>query len=356
MEKHKFLLIVVAFIVAFSSLSSASASSASSASANDGVVVALSADQAEFSADQAVVVRVTVSNPTNHTVKVLKWLTPAEDVEEPLFAVAVEGVPVAYVGPTYKRPDAKSSDYVSLKAGESFTRDVDLSAYYDFSVSGAYSVKYDVTGLELYLKDNDKSKKAGRLESNTLELKVEGSARKPTPPPPPPGSGTSFNRCTADQQGLLLTARTEASNYAAGALSYLNAGTQGPRYTTWFGTYDASRYSTVRGNFGKISSAMDTASVTFDCGCKKQYYAYVYPNQPYTIYLCATFWKAPMTGTDSKAGTLIHEMSHFNVVAGTDDYVYGQAGAKNLAITNPNQAIGNADNHEYFAENTPELR
>ena len=62
-----------------------------------------------------------------------------------------------------------------------------------------------------------------------------------------------------------------------------------------------------------------------------------------------------LTGTDSKAGTLIHEMSHFTVVAGTDDYVYGQAGAKNLAITNPNNAVNNADNHEYFAENTPAL-
>jgi peptidyl-Lys metalloendopeptidase len=100
---------------------------------------------------------------------------------------------------------------------------------------------------------------------------------------------------------------------------------------------------------------MDTASVTLDCGCRKKYYAYVYPTQPYTIYLCSVFWTAPLTGTDSKAGTLIHEMSHFNVVAGTDDYVYGQAGAKNLAITNPAQAIDNADNHEYFAENNPAL-
>jgi len=48
--------------------------------------------------------------------------------------------------------------------------------------------------------------------------------------------------------------------------------------------------------------------------------------------------------------TLIHEMSHFNVTAGTDDYVYGSAGALNLAITDPAKATNNADNHEYFAE------
>ena len=62
---------------------------------------------------------------------------------------------------------------------------------------------------------------------------------------------------------------------------------------------------------------------------------------------------APLTGTDSKAGTLVHEMSHFNVTAGTDDHVYGQSGAKSLAISDPAAALDNADSHEYFAENNP---
>ena len=98
---------------------------------------------------------------------------------------------------------------------------------------------------------------------------------------------------------------------------------------------------------------METAPMTFDCGCKKRYYAYVYPNQPYTIYLCSVYWQAPATGTDSKAGTLIHETSHFTVVAGTDDWAYGQSAASSLAISDPVKAVDNADSHEYFAENTP---
>jgi peptidyl-Lys metalloendopeptidase len=79
----------------------------------------------------------------------------------------------------------------------------------------------------------------------------------------------------------------------------------------------------------------------------------VYPNSAYEIFVCRAFWPAPATGTDSKAGTLIHEMSHFTVVAGTNDWVYGQTGAKNLAISNPTNAVDNADSHEYFAENNP---
>jgi peptidyl-Lys metalloendopeptidase len=52
---------------------------------------------------------------------------------------------------------------------------------------------------------------------------------------------------------------------------------------------------------------------------------------------------------------MIHEMSHFNVIAGTDDWAYGQSAAASLARSNPTRAVDNADNHEYFAENTPYL-
>jgi peptidyl-Lys metalloendopeptidase len=48
-------------------------------------------------------------------------------------------------------------------------------------------------------------------------------------------------------------------------------------------------------------------------------------------------------------------MSHFTVVAGTDDWVYGQSGAAELANRDPAKAIDNADSHEYFGENTPQL-
>ena len=60
------------------------------------------------------------------------------------------------------------------------------------------------------------------------------------------------------------------------------------------------------------------------------------------------FWGAPMTGVDTKPGTLIHEMSH--VLSGTDDWAYGQSEAHTLAVNNPALAIDNADNHEYYGE------
>jgi peptidyl-Lys metalloendopeptidase len=159
-----------------------------------------------------------------------------------------------------------------------------------------------------------------------------------------------------DQQNLLVSARNQAKTYANESSNYLNRNNSGtPRYLEWFGAYTSSRYNTVKNNFSAIADAMNNAGITFDCKCKQKYYAYVYSNQPYNIYLCQAFWSAPLSGTDSKAGTLIHEMSHFDVVAATNDVVYGQAGARQLADSNPDDAITNADSHEYFAENTPPL-
>jgi len=306
--------------------------------------VSISADKTSFAASDSVLVNVTISNPGKNSVKVLKWFTPADDVEEALFKVNRDGAKVEYVGAHYKRPAPTGNDYVNLKPGESFTRIVDLGLYYDLTSTGIYALEYDtdITGLA----------------SNKLQLAVEGRAGAPLADVVIQAvSGlSSFTKCTATQQTDLITARNDSSTYASNALSYLNSHNSGTtRYTTWFGIFDTTRYNTVISHFTALSNAMSTASMTFDCGCKKSYYAYVYANQPYIIHLCKAFWTAPATGTDSKAGTLIHETSHFTVVASTDDWAYGQTNAKNLAISDPVKAIDNADSHEYFAENTPSL-
>lgn len=319
--------------------------------------VSLSIEKQAFVSDESVRVTVTISNPGKGAIRLLKWYTPFEDVEEPLFKVTRDGIPAEFIGPHYKRPEPTDRDFIILRSGESLMRVVDLADYYDLSATGAYSVAYDVESLDLYGKSNAAMARVQDLKSNGLQLWIEGrAAKRPAAEAPSAVSGaSSYTKCTTTQQSQVASARNAAANYASDSLNYLLAGynQQGLRYTTWFGGLTSTRYNKVSGNFTNIKNAMDTASMNFNCGCKKQYYAYVYPNQPYNIYLCRIYWIAPLTGTDSKAGTLIHETSHFTIVAGTDDWVYGQSGARNLAITNPDHAVDNADSHEYFAENTP---
>lgn len=324
----------------------------------DGPTVTLNVAQNEFNSAQDVLISVNISNPTKHTIRVLKWYTPIDGVEDPLFFVLRDGKAVEYIGAIYKRPPITGNDYISLKSGESIERVVNLGDYYDLSVTGKYEVSYAAQSYNLFDEKGNDFKYKSVLTSEKISFRADGrqAKGKPAPPPPPPPGGNTFNACTTDQQTQLISARSQAKSYASDSESYMFGNRQGSRYTTWFGILSDTRYNTVKDNFAVISNAMDNAGINFDCKCKQNYYAYVYPNQPYNIYLCKVFWQASLSGTDSKAGTLIHEMSHFNVTAHTDDLVYGKTNAINLAISNPDEAIRNADNHEYFSENTPPLQ
>lgn len=327
------------------------------AAPREGLTVKLNTTQDKFNSAEEVLVTVTFTNPGSNSLRILKWYTPANGVEEPLFSVKRNGESVAYTGAIYKRPAATGSDYITVKAGQSVSFTVNLGDYYDLARSGNYEITYLVSSYNLYSEKGNGSKFADSLFSSSLSMKVEGRAGKGkvTPPPPLPG-GNSYNACTADQQTQLVDARNQAKAYASESESFLTHNkTSTSRYETWFGSFLNTRFDSVLTHFTNLRTQWDNAGVTFYCNCKQPYYAYVYPSQPYNIYLCKYFWLAPMSGTDSKGGTLIHEMSHFYTVASTDDFVYGQTGAMNLALTNPDNAIMNADNHEYFAENNPDL-
>lgn len=354
MNKHRLHVVFLVLLLAVLLISVGSAGAAP----GKGAVVRLSATQGEFKASQDVVVTVMISNPTKHSVRILNWFTPLNGVEEPIFFVKVNGAPVAYTGAVYKRPAASGADYIVLKAGQSLSYQVNLGEYYDLTASGEYELSYNAASYYLFSDKGNGFFGPASLTSEAIFVQVEGRTAKGKPPPPPPplpGSNT-FDACTVDQQATLVNARAQATTYASGSDSYLTANQSGTaRYTEWFGIYNLTRFNTVANHFAALKDAWTNAGVTFHCGCRQRYYAYVYPDRPYEIWLCKVFWTAPLAGTDSQGGTLIHEMSHFNVVAGTDDYVYGQSGARSLADTNPDQAVMNADNHEYFAENNPYL-
>ncbi len=320
------------------------------AAPRDGLDVRLSAAQPVIRGDVDIVVNVAVTNLTRHPIHLLRWQLPGDEVEAPLFRITRDGQPVAYTGPLLKRATPGAADRTLLEAGATLSYEVELTQAYDLARNGRYAVQYQGRGGQ--------GQATPVLESETLYLWLEGRSEKAPAPvaPQPAAAGISYTgNCSASRQTALQIAVTNATNYAANASSYLNSlNAASLRYTTWFGTYSSGGRNTALAHFQAVHSAFATQALVLDCKCKKpSVYAYVYANEPYKIYLCGAFWNAPAIGTDSKAGTLIHEMTHFNVVASTNDYAYGQTNAKALAISSPTQALDNADNHEYFAENTP---
>jgi len=320
------------------------------------LAVELSVDKSSVTQTESVTVTVKLTNNTARPIRLPSWYAPGDELEEDLFLVTRAGQPVEFTGPHYKRPALSDEDYVTLSPNKSLTRTVTLSGFYDLSQTGTYIFRYNADLLP------EGASQPVALDSNEVSLWIEGRANAVPAPQPqfigaPGTSSLAFSKCTAEQQTIATQALGAASTMANGASLYLG-GTPAanPRYTTWFGAFSSNGWGTAKSNFTAIKDAIDTKPITFDCSCRKKYYAYVYPNQPYNVYLCNVFWSAPLSGTDSKGGTIIHELSHFDVVAGTDDWVYGQSGAKSLAISDPNKALNNADSHEYFAENTPALQ
>lgn len=313
------------------------------------------------------VVEVVVTNRGNKIARVPKWQLPSEMPQGEVFEVTLDGKPVEYQGPMIKRGVPTAEDFAILRPGQSHRYLVDLTASYDMGQRGQYLVRLVSPLQHASLSGGEMLRtQAGLpmlLQSAPVLTWVDDSAAKGSTASarkPPSGGGTvvngiSYVGCSSTQISTAGSAVNSARGYSENGKGYLNAGTVGPRYTTWFGAYTSTRYGNARSHFVSIDTAMDQGSgqVKINCGCNQSYYAYVYPNRPYEIFVCRAFWSAPLTGTDSKAGTLIHEMSHFDIVANTDDVVYGQSGAKNLAINDPAGAGRNADNHEYFAENTP---
>jgi peptidyl-Lys metalloendopeptidase len=303
---------------------------------SNGVKVTVAPEKAMLGASDDVVVNVTITNTSSTPQYVLKARTPFEGLSAPLFDITRDGARVAYTGALIKRGKPTQADYYLLKPGGTV----------DAAAAGGNGIgELQSEAASLYIQ--------GRLprgaSSPIMEALKQGGGGTVGP------AGLSYASCTASQQTTIASAISASKTMSDGSVNYMANTTMGPRYTKWFGTVTATRQSTVKSHYTAIQDAFYNKPVVVDCSCKQNYYAYVYPTQPYRIYVCKAFWTAPMTGTDSKGGTLVHEMSHFNVVAGTDDHVYGQSGAASLAISDPDAAVDNADSHEYFAENTPAL-
>ena len=314
-------------------------------------------------------VEITITNTSRKTARIPKWELPSAAIESNLFHISYNGQPVRYAGAMIKRGAPTSADFTILRPGQSHRAVVNLGSAYDLSKVGDYLVTFASSLQYASMSDGSMLR-----QTNGMPMVAQGvpvrlwldhtgakaaagritALAKPSNPSAVVG-GVSYVGCSSTQINGAGNAVVSARNYSENAKGYLAAGTVGPRYTSWFGAYTSSRYGTARSHFVAIDSAMDqnAGQIKINCGCNQSYYAYVYPTRPYEIFVCRAFWSAPNTGTDSKAGTLIHEMSHFNVVAGTDDWAYGQTAARNLASSDPAKAVDNADNHEYFAENTP---
>ena len=137
-------------------------------------------------------------------------------------------------------------------------------------------------------------------------------------------------------------------------------------YERWFGKYSIRSSERVRANFKSIFTTIRSGRVTVSCdrvsntGCEDGTYAWVYDDEPFLVHLCPPFFDLPtMAGlrptspadrNGTREGTLIHEVSHFRVVARTEDHCYSRDNCSELAEDDADAVLENADSYQYYAE------
>jgi peptidyl-Lys metalloendopeptidase len=289
-------------------------------------------------------------NTAPSTVALLRWNLPLDNrFGSNSFLVQFNGHPVTYLGPVVKYFGPFLKDYVFISANQSITMDISLGDMYDFTLQGKYDVRFEADIMDYMVSQDMLSLFPREREAFTPFLGVVSNSLQITTHEyiSPKAIKTPYP-CSSQETSTLNTAAGAQKSMISYALSAINQGDT-PTYKEWFGTYTSARGTTTS---ECISAITDNSVVAYACDDQAGVYAYVYPSDTsHTIYCCEAFWTAPNAGGfDTKAGTLIHELSHFSNLCGTNDWVYGVNGARNLAITNPSRAVSNADNYEYFSE------
>lgn len=315
-------------------------------------------DKAVLSPAEGARLHFSVTNTAGHDIAVLRYTTPLGGFESNLFAVTRDGQPVPYIGRMVLRLGPTAEDWITLSPGETIEAMVDLSEAYDMRRGGTYAIAFRHpvgvrtldADIEQMAGESVRSHALAEVESNTIEVFVDGPAEVEVEQAPLPEFG--YSGCTSSQQSSLSSARTAGGNLAAKSYNQL-AGTSGSTntlYKTWFGTYTSSRYSLVKNGYYNIYYAFGKTWNYTCTSCESGVIAYVYPSRTYYVWICPSFFNYSST---QRGSFLLHEASHWTAILGTDDYTYGYTNCQNLAKTSPSKAVDNADNYRYFSLYVP---
>lgn len=321
---------------------------------------------ADVSSREGLKIKFTATNPTGHTLKLLKRETPFEGLWADLFDVHdALGTRLEYQGPmATRRPPERitEKDFVVIPPHGHQSVTLNLSGVYSFPSDGHYFIRLNQP-IDHWIKYLD-------IMSAEVEVEVIGSSKQVLErdrPIPLEGSllqaseGVSISfgpKCSAAQQQQMIGWSKDAVKWLNKAQQCTVTNACNRVAKRWFGRVTQDSYAFSVGT--PITRAIKRIDKTiFVCGhsaCDGDTYAFVYASdKTQRVNLCQlVFEDGPIQG----ATTVIHELTHFNYIGvnqvssghiqGEEDFGYGEAYALRTAKKDSAKAMNNADNIAYF--------
>jgi len=363
-------------------------------------ILDVSADDSKFT------LTLTVANPSQRTIAFLKRGTPFEGFVSNSFIVTdIDGGIMGYRGPDVNYAnEVHVNEYVVLEPGASLSQSVTMGGVYKLGNDGLYTITYTAgiewtdhptsgsyEGVQFCHTQVEQSDKG--LNQMVQEVKVQGTAAYTARHQRRQSKRVADAHHTRDatrRTGSRPWSTHHCSNNQTEALdSWIKDATQkidsaracsecscADLVDTWFGASTSqSDFKLVTEKFDIMRDKMDDS--IYECEpdqspsppspdtstdgrmadiCGGSVFAYVYPtDSTQRVYMCDFTFN--FHEYSEKVVTLIHELSHFNTIADTDDVphpdtgwtAYGQPACYELAQDYPDLAMKNADSLAYFA-------
>lgn len=357
---------------------------------------------------------VTITNVSKEPLFLPRWKTPIySDTYRKLYGyifdiVDENGDKAKFIGDFVDvRPTNIERSTWRIEPGQSVNQEVNLASYYDLKRGGTFKISYE----QKFLRDpyiNSEGYVDGRwddVKSNTLALWVSASLAEAASQataigtfsnfPDFPGAGCGIHQITPALQAM-LTAGSWASK-ASGHLGnlyfvkkiaikdeegnevdakYKPIMREDFKYTLWFGAqknkdddnlyyqdvydsppliediWDKTDFFPIK-EFQAIKSRSVSGKTSYRCGCDNpdpMVAAVAKTSNPYLVDLCDHFFEL---SAETQAQTFVHEWAHFgdNYAEHLLDHTNnGPYNARELAKSDRDKAVKNADSAGYFAQ------
>ena len=304
-----------------------------------------------------------ITNDHDEDYYLLKRNTPLEKIRSHIYVVRKDmNTLVKYDGFFFKRGPPTEEEFILVPGKTSVSSNVVLSDAYSFNSPSVYSVQLDTQVL--YSKSLTAAALSQPLSSNTRHFLLANTGKAPKltqaeiirrnkKPNAASATAQQVNQPTfsggwpAADRATALDAYNHAIQKMGDSFRALD---RDASYREWFGAINNKRLYLVHRVYWDIPYYLVHSVIDFvyyGSHCRPGIFAYTCHKCNHVSF-CDAYFGAPLVGFNSKMGTIIHEFTH--AIKETSDHKYGMQNCRALATNNPDLAVDNADNYEYYSE------